>query len=64
VLDRDEGTLARVDPDSARGVIVARDLGDVTGMAAGEGVLWLAKSDGTAVPYSSHVRSRSTRGPS
>jgi hypothetical protein len=51
VLDRDEGTLARVDPDSARGVIVARELGDVTGMAAGDGVLWLARSDRTAVPY-------------
>jgi TIR domain-containing protein len=64
VLDRDEGTLARVDPDSARGVIVARDFGDVTGMAAGDGVLWLARSDGTAAPYSSRVTSRSIRGPS
>jgi hypothetical protein len=52
VLDRGNGTLARVDPDSERGgIIVARDLEDVTGMAAGDGVLWLARSDGTTVPY-------------
>ena len=51
VLDRSNGALARVDPDSARGVIVEHDLGEVTGMAAGDGILWLAKSDGTAFPY-------------
>lgn len=51
VLDRDNGTLARVDPDSERGMIVEHDLADVTGMAAGDGSLWLARSDGTAFPY-------------
>jgi hypothetical protein len=52
VLDRGDGALARVDAEASRDVVVARDLGDVTGMAAGDGAVWLARSDGTVAPFS------------